>query len=190
MFCIFCGTRLNEQNRFCHKCGRQTGAPETPSKDSDGPTLDGQGRAIIRLKGGSPGFRWGVNGSHGSYQAQRSLAGKAKEEGEFSKSVKVRLRLDPTSQFPNSILVETQGEEFLGWILRDANPEAFFVLNQIHQGISHLIPQYSFPMVTFEVSARVEGYWDEPDPDEEESDWEVSIDQIEVRVKNPAEIDV
>jgi hypothetical protein len=153
------------------------------------PKTDSAGRVIVKLKGGSPGVVWGVNRSHLDDQVANKLAGKVNEDEEFSKSVKVRIRPDTNSQFENSVLVETTDEKFIGWILKDASADAVSVMNQIKEALVKTAPELFGKLFTFEVSAKIEGAWNEIGEDDKE-EWEAEIELMEIRVKAPAEIEV
>ena len=153
------------------------------------PKTDSAGRVIVKLKGGSPGVVWGVNRSHLDDQVANKLAGKVNEDEEFSKSVKVRIRPDTNSQFENSVLVETTDEKFIGWILKDASADAVSVMNQIKEALVKTAPELLGKLFTFEVSAKIEGAWNEIGEDDKE-EWEAEIELMEIRIKAPAEIEV
>ena len=153
------------------------------------PKTDSAGRVIVKLKGGSPGVVWGVNRSHLDEQVANKLAGKVNEDEEFSKSVKVRIRPDTNSQFENSVLVETTDEKFIGWILKDASVDAVSVMNQIKEALVKTAPELFGKLFTFEVSAKIEGAWNEIGEDDKE-EWEAEIELMEIRIKAPAEIEI
>lgn len=153
------------------------------------PKTDSAGRVIVKLKGGSPGVVWGVNRSHLDDQVANKLAGKVNEDEEFSKSVKVRIRPDTNSQFENSVLVETTDEKFIGWILKESSADAVAVMNQIKEALGKIAPELFGKLFTFEVSAKIEGAWDEVGEGEKE-EWEADIELMEIKIKAPAEIEV
>lgn len=152
------------------------------------PKRDGQGRVIVKLKGGA-GAAWGVNLSRLEDKVANKLAGKVNADEEFSKTVKVRMRPDKESQFDNSVLIETLDGQFVGWILKDASEDIVSVMAQIRKGVSSVAPELAGDDFTFEMSAKIEGYWDEVGEDEKE-EWEASVDSMFIQMKNPAEIEV
>jgi hypothetical protein len=177
----------------------QPAQPAHPAKQSSGllgfqetgtaPKTDSAGRVIVKLKGGSQGIVWGVNRSHLDYQLANKLAGKVNDDLEFSKSVKVRIRHDAQSQFANSVIVETTDEKFIGWILKDYSDDAVSVMNQIAGALGQMVPQLANSNFVYEVSAKIEGAWDEIGEDDKE-EWEADIELMEIRIKTPAEIEV
>lgn len=153
------------------------------------PKTDSAGRVIVKLKGGSPGLSLGVNRSHLELELANKLAGKVNDDGEFSKSIKVRIRPDTNSQFENSVLVETTNEKFIGWILKDASADAVSVMDQIVEALVKAVPDLFGKLFTFEVSAKIEGAWDEVGEGEKE-EWEADIELMEIKIKAPAEIEI
>jgi hypothetical protein len=153
------------------------------------PQVDSGGRVIIKLKGGSPGVNWGVNRSDMDQALTNKLAGKVNEDEEFSKSIKVRIRPDTKSQFKDSILVETTDEKFIGWILKNDSPNASQVLQQVKAAVEQAVFELRGRDMTFEVSAKIEGYWNEVGEGDKE-EWEADFDSMEIRIKAPAEIEV
>jgi hypothetical protein len=186
-------------SRAKSKTTSNTASSKRPTKSTSGllgfqetgttPKTDSAGRVIVKLKGGSPGIAWGVNRSRLDYQVANKLAGKVNEAEEFSKSVKVRIRPDTESQFENSVLVETADEKFIGWILKDASADAVSVMNQIKDALVKTAPELVGQLFTFEVSAKIEGSWNEIGEDDKEV-WEADLELMEIRIKTPAEIDV
>jgi hypothetical protein len=153
------------------------------------PKRDKQGRVIVNVAGGTPGAAWGVNLSNLDYQLANKLAGKVKEDEEFRKSIKVHMRPDTGSVYANSVLLETPDGAFIGWILKDASDDVVSVMAQIKKAVVSAAPELASEEFTFEMSARIEGQWDEVGEDDEEV-WEANIDSMLVRMKNPAELDV
>jgi hypothetical protein len=153
------------------------------------PKRDTGGRIIVKVKGGTPGAAWGVNLSRLDSRLGNILAGKVNEDEEFNKSVKVHLRPDTKSEYSNSVLVETPNGEFIGWILKDASEDFVSVMSQLRNAVVSTVPELSGDEFVFEMSAKIEGHWDEVgDGDVEE--WEANFDEMLIRMKNPAEIDV
>lgn len=187
------------QSKSKSKTGNRQPRPARPAKQSSGllgfqetgtaPKTDSAGRVIVKLKGGSPGIVWGVNRSHLDYQLANKLAGKVNDDLEFSKSVKVRMRQDTQSQFANSVLVETTDGKFIGWILKDQSDDAVSVMNQVAGALGQMVPQLADSSFVYEVSAKIEGAWDEIGEDDKE-EWEADIELMEIRIKTPAEIEV
>lgn len=153
------------------------------------PRTDSQGRVIVKLPGGTSGVVLGVNKTHISAEASIKLAGKPTDDEEFARSAKVRVRLDKESQFENSFVLETLDGKLIGWILKDDSKQAASVLNQIQSALLKSAPELQAREFSFEVSLRVEGYWDEIGEDGVE-EWEPDFDLMEIRIKSPVEIEV
>lgn len=153
------------------------------------PKTDPEGRVVVKLKGGTPGVSFGVNQSRLDGELANKLAGKVNEDEEFNKSVKVRIRADRNSQYANSVLVETIDSKFLGWILKDDSEKASAVLQEIGEAMINIAPELQGSEFTFEVSARIEGYWNEVSEDGPE-EWEADFELFEIRIKAPVEAEV
>lgn len=153
------------------------------------PKKDSEGRVIVKLKGGTPGASFGVNRSRLDTELANKLAGKVNEDEEFNKSVKVRIRPDLKSQYANSVLVETTDSKFLGWIWKDDSDSASSVLREIAEAVIKAAPELEGSDFTFEVSARIEGYWNEVS-EEGPEEWEADFDLFEIRIKAPVEVEV
>lgn len=158
-------------------------------KSGTPPKRDKQGRVIVTVKGGSPGAVWGVNLSKLDYKIAVKLAGKVNADEEFSKTIKVRVRPDSESAFANSILIETLDGEFIGWILKDASDDVVSVLKQITKAVVGVVPELGAEEFTFEMSARIEGVWDEVGEGDDEV-WEADVTSMQIKMKNPAELDI
>ena len=153
------------------------------------PKKDSEGRVIVKLKGGTPGVSFGVNQSRLDSELANKLAGKVSEDEDFNKSVKVRIRADRDSQYANSVLVETIDSKFLGWILKDDSEKASAVLQEIGEAMIKAAPELEGSEFTFEVSARIEGYWNEVS-EEGPEEWEADFELFEIRIKAPVEAEV
>jgi hypothetical protein len=153
------------------------------------PKRDKQGRVILTVKGGTPGAAWGVNMSKLDYQLANKLAGKVDEDEEFSKTIKIRMRPDKESSYSNSVLLETVDGAFIGWILKDASDDVVSVMNQLKKAVLSVAPELASEEFTFEMSAKIEGHWDEVGENGEEA-WDANIELMLVRMKNPAEMDI
>lgn len=186
-------------SRLKNKPTKASSSPMKPATQASGllgfqetgtaPKTDSAGRVIVKLKGGAPGIVWGVNRSHLDYLVANKLAGKVNEDEEFSKSIKVRIRPDTNSQFENSVLVETADEKLIGWILKDASADAVSVMNQIQEALVKTAPELFGQLFTFEVSAKIEGFWSEIGEDDKE-EWEADIELMEIKIKAPAEVEI
>jgi hypothetical protein len=153
------------------------------------PKTDSQGRVIVKVAGGTSGVTFGVNSRDLSPEAALKLAGKPNDDEEFAKSVKVRVRSDKQSQYANSFILETSDGKLIGWILKDDSEQAASVLSQIQTALLKSAPELEGREFTFEVSLRVEGYWDEIGEDGVE-EWEPDFAQMEIRIKSPVEIEI
>ena len=153
------------------------------------PQTDSQGRVIVKLKGSASGIKWGVNLSHLDQTLANKLAGRPKEDEEFEKTIKVRLRPDTNSQFANSVLIETVDEKHIGWILKDASDDATSVLNQLGSALEPMLASFNSSGLVFEVSARISGYWEDTS-DADSPVWEADFEEMEIRIASPAEIEV
>jgi len=101
----------------------------------------------------------------------------------------VRIRPDLKSQYANSVLVETTDSKFLGWIWKDDSDSASSVLREIAEAVIKAAPELESSELTFEVSARIEGYWHEVS-EEGPEEWEADFDLFEIRIKAPVEVEV
>lgn len=153
------------------------------------PKTDTQGRVIVKLPSGTSGLTFGVNKSHLSPEVALKLAGKPNDDEEIAKSLKIRVRSDQQSQYANSFILETLDGKLIGWILKDDSEQAASVFSQIQAALLKSAPELQGREFTFEVSLRVEGYWDEIGEDGVE-EWEPDIDLMEIRIKSPVEIEI
>jgi hypothetical protein len=155
------------------------------------PRTDSQGRVIVKLAGGTPGVTFGVNKLHLSTDVGQKIAGKPNDDEEFAKSVRVRVRRDRESQFPNSFILETSDGRLIGWILKEDSTEAALVFDQLDSALRQTAPELATRELVFEVSLRVEGYWNEEDYEAEGGlVWEPDFDIMEIRIKSPAEVEI
>ena len=153
------------------------------------PKTDSKGLVVVKLKGSSSGIKWGVNLSHLDSKLANELAVRPKEDEEFEKNIKVRLRPDSNSQYANSILVETLDEKHIGWILKDASDDAKSVLSQLESALQPMLVSFNEHGLVFEVSARIYGYWE--DTSETDSPiWEAEFEEMEIRIATPAEVEI
>lgn len=174
------GKPLPAQPRTTGTLGfQETGTP---------PKIDVGGRVILKIKGGKD-VSWGVNLSRLEANVSNKLAGKVSRDEEFIKTVKVRMRPDKESLYENSVLIETLDGQFVGWILKDASDDVVSVLSQIKKGVAEVANELASAEFTFEMSATIEGSWDEVGENDEE-EWEASIDSMFIQMRNPAEIEV
>lgn len=179
--------------------GKPAGRKPSTQKSSPGklkfqesgtpPKTDLHGRVIVKLAGGTSGLTFGVNKSHLSPEVALKLAGKPNDDEEFAKSIKARVRPDKQSQYENSFILETSDGRLIGWILKNDSEQAALVLNQIQGAILKSAPELEAREFTFEVTLRVEGYWDEIGEDGAE-EWEPDFDLMEIRIKSPVEIEI
>jgi hypothetical protein len=175
--------------------GRRTASRPTPSgrlafQDSNtAPKTDADGRVIVKLKGGA-GITFGVNKTHMTPDVELKLAGKVNDDEEFAKSVKARVRPDTESQYENSFIIETLDGKLIGWILKDDSSEAGSVFGQIDSALRKIAPEVSDSNFVFEVSLRIEGYWNEISEEGDLEEWEPDFDLMEIRIKLPVEMEV
>ena len=153
------------------------------------PKKDSAGRVIVKLKGSSSGILLGVNLSKLEQVQAKKLAGRVSEEEDFSKSIKVRMRPDTNSQFKDSVLIETVDEKFIGWILKDVANEAISVMTQVESALVSSVPELKREKFTFEVTAKIEGYWSDESEDKT-PDWFADIQEMDVQIKVPAQVEV
>jgi hypothetical protein len=86
-------------------------------------------------------------------------------------------------------LVENIDGQFIGWILKDASEDIVSVISQISKGVRSVASELVGAEFTFEMSAKIEGYWDEVGEDDKE-EWQAAVDSMLIQMKNPAEIEV
>lgn len=153
------------------------------------PKTDSKGRVILILKSSSTGVKYPVNLAQIDQEVANSLAGKPNEDEEFTKSAKLFMRPDVESQYANSVVLETEAGKRVGWIKKEASDDATSVIGQISSIISKTVPELSGREFTFQVTAHIEGNWNEVGEDDKEV-WEADIDFMEIRIKNPVEIEI
>ncbi len=193
---IFVIVRVNAKRAGAANTPKRTQAPRSnPSgllafqENGTPPKTDSQGRIIVKLKGSASGLKWGVNLSHLDQAVANKLAGRPKEDEEFEKTLKVRLRPDSNSQFANSILVESSDEKHIGWILKDASDDAISVLNQLDSALKPMLASVNANGLVFEVSARISGYWEDTS-DTDSPIWEADFEEMEIRIATPVEVEI
>lgn len=148
------------------------------------PSTDPEGRVIVKLKGGKPGLSYRVDLSRLDGEIGDKLSGKPKEDEDFEKSIRVRLKPDSSSEHKNSILVETTDGEFVGWILKDFSKKASLVINEISSGLRKRSPELVSAQFTFEVLAHIKGWWYDWD-DGDVGGRSAEIETMEVQIKTP-----
>jgi hypothetical protein len=153
------------------------------------PKTDSAGRVVVKIKGSSSGLSWGVNLSKLGQAQAKQLAGRVTEDEEISKTIKVRMRPDTNSQFKNSVLIETVDEKFIGWLLKDSSDEAISVMAQVESALVKSASELKGLDFTFEVSAKLEGYWNDESEDGK-PDWYADVQELAVKVKIPAQVEV
>lgn len=155
------------------------------------PKADAEGRVIVKVKGASNGLAFGVNKMHLDPKLAAKLAGRVNEDEEFAKSIKARVRPDRKSQYANSLIIETLDGQLIGWILKTDSAEAASVFGQLDAAVRQSAPELVDKELTFEVSVRLEGYWNEEDYEDEGGlVWEPDIELMEVRIRVPVEVEI
>jgi hypothetical protein len=157
-------------------------------EENASPGTDSKGRVIVKVQTGSS-IILGVNKQDCSVQAERFLLGKPEAYKEVEgKSVRLRIQRDLQSPYPDSVSVETPKGDFVGWILKEDSAVAAKVLDSLALQIKSIAPEIE--SIIFDVGAQVDGTYDE---DEDENGQEVLIpdlENLEIRIKDPAEIDI
>lgn len=152
------------------------------------PFRDIKGRVVVKVQTGST-IILGVNKQDCSIEAEKFLLGKPEADKEVEgKSVRLRIQRDLQSPYPDSVLIETLKGDFVGWVLKDDSGVAVKVLDSLTAQISAIAPELQ--NLIFDVGAQVSGTYEE---DEDESGKGVLtpyLDSIEIRIKDPAEIDI
>lgn len=155
------------------------------------PRTDSEGRVVVKVKGGSNGLAFGINKLHLEPELAGKLAGKVSEDEEFAKSIRARVRPDKKSEYSNSFIVETTAGNLIGWILKSDSEEAASVFGQLDSAVRRSAPELGDKELTFEVSLRIEGYWNEEDYEDEGGlVWEPDFELMEIRIKVPVEVEV
>jgi hypothetical protein len=157
-------------------------------EEGSSPITDLKGRVVVKVQTGS-NIVLGVNKQDCSIAAERYLLGKPEAYKEVEgKSVRLRIQRDIQSPYPDSVMVETPKGDFVGWVLKDDSVIAARVLDSLTEQIRALAPE--LVSLIFDVGAQVDGSYDE---DEDETGKEVLIPDlghVEIRIKDPAEIDI
>ena len=107
----------------------------------------------MRLAGGSEEF--GVNLKYVSEAAAIELLGKRAFDGEKRKTC-VMFR-DPTSNFPDSVRVETLGGHLVGWVLKNHSKTACQILDATTKALRKSKRSLRKQSFAFHVTSTVEG---------------------------------
>ena len=154
------------------------------------PQADSEGRVIVKLNSAANGLVFGVNKMHLDPDLAAKLAGKVNEDEEFAKSVKARVRPDKNSEYANSFIIETLDGKLIGWILKADSEEAASVFSQLDSAVRQSAPELGAKELTFEVSVRIEGSWNEVSEEGQPEEWEPDFELMEIRIKVPVEVEV
>jgi hypothetical protein len=122
----------------------------------------------------------GVNKQHASMVALQYLIGAPDEAGDISRQVPVWMWRDDTSQYPDSVRVETPTGELVGWVLKDDSTLACQIVDQIGEVVPRSEPRAVGRRIIFEVIAEVEAYWEPGD--------EPELLSVLLGIKQPAEV--
>ncbi len=151
-----------------------------------GPQRDLKNRVVAKLASGSQ-LVFSVNKQHVTGEALKYLMGKPKEDDEVSRSVRLRMFRDDESQFANSVKLETPRGDLVGWILKADSDLACKLIDQLDDALKAHDPALRGERIVFDVSAKVSGYSMMP---EDEDDEPYDLEEVEIRIKDPVEMDV
>lgn len=128
-----------------------------------------------------------VNTKDMTDEAVNQLKGRYNDEDDIEKSVRLVIFRDLQSQYADSVRVVTTKGHLVGWVRKDNSAIACTVIDQVTMGVHKGIPESAGRPIHLNVSAFVEGSWDEDESGK--LIHEASIDSVEIRIKNPAEIE-
>ena len=135
------------------------------------------GLVPVRLAGG--GVEFGVNLKYVTEEAAVELLGKRAFDGEKRKTC-VAFR-DPTSQFRDSVRVETLRGHLVGWVLKGDSKAACQILDATTKALRKSKRSLRKQSFAFHISAAVEG---------EVIEGEAFVASVELRIKNPVTAEV
>lgn len=124
-----------------------------------------------------------------SDEAVDQLKGRYSDEDEIEKSVRLVMFRDLQSQYADSVRVVTTKGHLVGWVRKDDSAVACTVIDQITMGVHRGVPESAGRPIHLNVSAFIEGSWDEDEDDNGKTIYVASIDSAEIRIKNPAEVE-
>lgn len=137
---------------------------------------------LVCVVGQGSEIELGVNKQHATAAAVKYLLGRPDEDGDISREVPLWMWRDLTSQFDDSVRVETPTGELVGWVLKADSPLACDVVDQISDAVPKSEPRASGRRLILEVTAEVEGYWEFED--------EPELLSVMLQIKEPAEVEL
>jgi len=163
----------------------------TFQEEGKNPKRDSSNRVIVKVKSGKS-IIFGVNKEDASDIAVALLLGKPEADKEIEeKSVRLRIARDLESPYPDSVKVETIRGDFVGWVLRKDAPLAVRVIDSLTSQVRAIAPEIS--TLVLDVGAKVAGGFSEEwegEDDDEEATIVPELDDIQIQIKDPAEIDI
>ena len=163
----------------------------TFQEEGKNPKRDSSNRVIVKVKSGKS-IIFGVNKEDASDTAVALLLGKPEADKEIEeKSVRLRIARDLESPYPDSVKVETTKGDFVGWVLKKDSPLAVRVIDSLTSQVRAIAPEIS--TLVLDVGAKVDGGFSEEwegEGDDEEATIVPELDDIQIQIKDPAEIDI
>jgi len=145
----------------------------------------------IRLKSGR-GITLEVNTQHIADEVVRELLGRPRED-EIERSVRGWMMRDTTSQYPDSVRIETSERNLIGWVIKAQSYYACELIHQVSQAMGQADKSVKGRGAACEVSLWVEGSWDkdeEIDPDTGKPyGWTGDVHTVEVRIAAPVALE-
>jgi len=163
----------------------------TFQEEGANPKRDISNRVIVEVKSGKS-IIFGVNKEDASDTAVALLLGKPEAGKEIEeKSVRLRIARDLESPYPNSVKVESIKGDLVGWVLKNDAPLAVQIIDSLTSQVRAIAPEIR--TLVLDVGAKVHGGFSEEwdgEGDEDEATIVPELDDIQIHIKDPAEIDI
>jgi hypothetical protein len=150
------------------------------------PEVDSVGRVIVRLGAGSQ-HELGVKSWSLDFEDACYLLGKPKSDDEIAKTVRIRIIRTETRGQTIFKVVTPKGAE-IGEISYKDVDSAALVFGTLETFLNSYDQKLVGKEFVFDVALKVEGSWMRDE--DEEIGWEDSIDDLYIRVKDPADIEI
>ena len=152
------------------------------------PMRDAKGRVVVKLHPGS-NLTLDVDIRDATVPAQKYLLGKVEAYKEVEgRAVRVRLIPPQDGAALNYVGVETPKGDLIGWVVQRHSTLANKAIQSLTQQIYNLVPDLG--QLVFDVSAIVDGTYDVDDDENGKEVVEPDISFLEIRIKDPAELDI
>ena len=150
------------------------------------PEVDSVGRVIVRLGAGSQ-HELGVNAWSLDFEDACYLLGKPKSEDEIERTVRIQIPRTEAREKTVFKVVTPKGKE-IGEITYKDSDSAALVFGTLEKFLNSYNEKLEGREFVFDVALKVEGSWVR---DEDlENGWEDSIDDLYIRIKDPADIEI